>query len=279
MAGIKTDCVGKSLPASEFSWSWKDIALYNAGIGAYDLDHTYENTKGGIKVIPSFAVIAPFGCLMGSVGLTGANPMMILHGEQKITIKKRPLPHKADTITEGKIIELWDKGKGALYRISSTTKTKEGEELFDNIFSVFVRGAGGWGGEKGPGAENEAPDREPDEVIEDGTRDIQHLIYRLSGDINPLHIDPGFAKMAGYDKPILHGLCSFGFVCRAAIQACCGGDDSKLKEFEVRFRNVVFPGQKIITKIWKEGNGKAIISADTDDGRNCIANAAITYDE
>ncbi|HUT51811.1 MAG TPA: MaoC/PaaZ C-terminal domain-containing protein [bacterium] len=279
MAGIKTDCVGKKLTPAAFSWIWKDIALYNVGIGAYELEHTYENTKGGIRVIPSFAVVPPFPCLASSLGLTGVNPMMVLHGEQKIIIKKRPLPFKAETITAGEITDLWDKGKGAVYRILTKTKTKEGEELFDNIFTVFVRGAGGFGGDKGPEPGNVAPERAPDQTIEDQTMPVQNLIYRLSGDINPLHIDPNFAKMARFEKPILHGLCSFGFVMRAAIKACCAGDDAKVKEYEVRFRDVVYPGQKIITKIWKDGAGRAIISANTDDGRNCIANAAVAYDE
>lgn len=280
MAGIKTDCVGKELRPMEFEWAWKDIALYNIGIGAYDLDHTYESApNGGIKVIPTFAVIPPFLALLDSATLTGANPMMILHGEQKIIIKKRPLPDEVETVTSGKITELWDKGKGALYRVHTVTKTKGGEELFDNIYSAFVRGAGDFGGERGPEASNIPPDRDPDEVVEYETLPIQHLLYRLSGDINPLHIDPNFAKMAGYDKPILHGLCTFGHVGRAVIEACCGGDDSKLKEFEVRFREVVYPGQKIITKIWREGGGKAIVAAETDDGRNCITNAAAVYEE
>lgn len=279
MAGIKTDCVGKEIKPAEFGWVPKDIILYNIGIGAYDLEHTYENAKGGLKVVPTWAVIPPFPALFDSPRLTGANPMMILHGEQKIVIKKRPLPSSAKTVTSGKITELFDKGKGALYRLHTVTKTLDGEELFDNVFSAFVRGAGGWGGERGPEPGNTPPDRDPDSVVEYQTRDIQHLIYRLSGDINPLHIDPNFAKMAGYDRPILHGLCTFGHVGRAVIEACCGGDDSKLKEYEVRFRDVVYPGQKIITKIWKTGGGKAIISANTDDGRNCIANAAAEWEE
>lgn len=279
MAAINTDCVGKKLVPMEFDWDWKTIALYNLGIGAYDLEHTYESVMGGIKVVPSFAVIPPFKCLIGSAEITGADPMMILHGEQKIVIKKRPIPNEAQTVTDGEIIELWDKGKGALYRVLTTTRTKDGDELFQNIFSAFVRKAGGWGGEKGPEPANLPPERDPDAVVEDQTLEIQHLIYRLSGDINPLHIDPNFAMIAGFEKPILHGLSTFGFVCRAAIQACCDGDDAKLREYEVRFRNVVYPGQKIITKIWKEGGGKAIVSADTDDGRNCIANAAVLCEE
>lgn len=279
MAEINLDCVGKELPPVNFNWAWKDIALYNIGIGAYDLNHTYENAEGGIRVIPTFAVIPPFMCLFGSVGIVGANPMMIVHGEQKIMIKKRPLPFDVQTVTTGKVTELWDKGKGALYRIHTVTKTLGGEPLFDNIFSAFARGAGGWGGPKGPAPGNEAPAREPDQVVEYQTMPIQHLIYRLSGDINPLHIDPSFAQMAGYKTPILHGLCTFGHVGRAVIEACCGGEDAKLKEFEVRFSKEVYPGQKIITKIWKEGKGKAILAASTDDGRNVITNAGALFEE
>lgn len=279
MAGIKTDCVGKKLPNAEHSWGWKDIALYNTAIGATELEHVYENTRGGIRVIPSFAVIPPFPALPASVPVTGINPMMVLHGEQKIIIKKRPLPYKAETVTEAQITELFDKGKGALYRIATTTRTKAGEELFDNVFSAFVRGAGGFGGEKGPDPGNEPPDRAPDAVIEQQTLPIQHLLYRLTGDVNPLHVDPNFAKMAKFDRPILHGLCTFGFVLRAALKACVNGEDAKLKEYEVRFKDVVYPGEKIITKVWKMGGGKAIIAADADTGRSCITNAAISYDE
>jgi len=279
MAGIKTDCVGKQIKPDEFEWTWKDIALYNIGIGACDLEHTYENVRGGIKAIPSWAVVPPFPALFESLKLTGANPMMILHGEQKIILKKRPLPPKAKTVTTGKITELYDKGKGALYRLHTETKTVDGEELFDNVFSAFVRGAGGFGGERGPEPGNVPPQRDPDATIEHQTLPVQNLIYRLSGDINPLHIDPQFAKMAGYDKPILHGLCTFGFVTRAVIEACCGGDDSKLLEFEVRFRDVVYPGQKIITRVWKENGARAIVAARTDDGRDCITNAAAKFEE
>lgn len=273
---INVDGVGHELKPAKFEWSWKDIVLYNIGIGAYELEYVYENQ---LQVIPTYAVVPPFPALAQSIGPMKANPMMILHGEQKIIIKKRPLPVKAKTITSGKISELLDKGKGALYRVHTVTKTEDGEELFDNIYSAFVRGEGGFGGDKGPPAGNIAPGRDPDATIEYQTYPIQNLIYRLSGDINPLHVDPKFAKMAGFDKPILHGLCSFGYVGRAVIEACCGGDASKLREYEVRFRSVVFPGQKIITKIWKDGAGKCIISADTDDGKNCIANAAAKFDE
>jgi acyl dehydratase len=279
MAGIKTDCVGKEIRPADFEWTWKDIALYNLAIGATDLDHVYENVKGGLRVIPTWAVIAPFPALLEVPGLTGVNPMTVLHGEQKIILKKRPLPVRAKVVTTGKITELLDKGKGALLRLHTETKTKDGEPLFDNVFSAFARGAGGFGGERGPEPGNVPPERAPDAVVEYQTLPIQHLIYRLTGDINPLHVDPNFAKIAGYPKPILHGLCTFGHVGRAVIEACCAGNDARLLEFEVRFRDVAYPGQKIITKIWKQGNGKAIVAAATDDGKSCITNAAALFDE
>ncbi len=271
---INVDGLGKELETIHFSWDPRDAILYNIGIGATEIEYVWENN---LKVLPTFAVVPPFRLLAASLGPMGANPMMVLHGEQKIVIKKAPLPPEAKTISTGKISELYDKGKGALYRVHTVTKTEDGEELFDNTFSIFVRGAGGFGGDKGPSAGNIAPERDPDVTIEYQTLPIQNLIYRLSGDINPLHVDPNFAKMAGFDKPILHGLCSFGFVARAVIEGCCGGDPDKLKEYDARFRDVVFPGQKITTKLWKEGDGKCIIEAFTDDGRQCIANAAATF--
>ena len=267
--------LGTVLEPAKFSWGPKDVILYNIGIGATDIEYVWENK---LRVIPSFAVAPPFTLLAASLGPMGANPMMLLHGEQKIIIKKSPLPVEAKVISTGKISELYDKGKAALYRLHTITKTEDGVELFDNIFSLFVRGAGGWGGDKGPEAGNIPPKRDADKVIEYQTLPIQGIIYRLSGDINPLHIDPNFAKIAGFDRPILHGLCSFGFTARAVIEGCCGGNPDKLKEYEVRFRNVVFPGQKIITKLWKEGANRCIVEAQTDDGRVCIANAAAVFE-
>ncbi len=267
---INLDAKGKELEPVEFEWNWKDVALYNTGIGAYELEFTYESK---LKVFPTFAVVPPAGVIAQSFGAVGANLMTLLHGEQRIEIIKPELPVDAKTITSAKIADIWDKGKGAVYTVETMTKTQEGEALFKNVFSMFLRGEGGFGGEKGPEAKNFPPDRDPDEVLEDQTYPIQNLIYRLSGDVNPLHIDPDFAKMGGFDRPILHGLCTFGYVCRAAVKAFMDNDPAKLKSYEVRFRNVVFPGQKIITRMWKEDK-KIIISAETEDERNVIANAA-----
>ncbi len=268
---INLEAAGKEFDPIPHSWNWKDIALYNTGIGAMELEFTFENK---LKTIPTFAIVPPFMALANSVPVIKGNIMTLLHGEQRIEMIEPEIPINADVITTSRIGDnIWDKGKGAVYTVETLTKTKAGKELFKNIFTIFLRGEGGWGGEKGPGTRNEAPDREPDQVIEDQTLPNQNLVYRLSGDINPLHIDPGFAKMGGFDKPILHGLCTYGFVCRAVLKAYMDNDPSKLKAFEARFRNVVYPGQKIITKMWKQDDKNILINAETEDGRVVIANA------
>ena len=142
------------------------------------------------------------------------NLVMILHGEQGFAIRKE-IPTSGELTTKAKITGVYDKGKGALVTIDSETKDASGETVFTNTTGIFVRGAGSFGGERGPRFKNKRPERAPDKSVDMPTLDIQAAIYRLSGDRNPLHIDPNFAKMAGYDRPILHGLCSFGHA------ACC----------------------------------------------------------
>ena len=156
--------------------------------------------------------------------------------------------------------------------METLTKTEEGEELFKNIFTIFLRGEGGFGGDKGPGVKNEAPDRAPDQVVEDQTLPNQHLVYRLSGDLNPLHIDPNFAKMGGFDTPILHGLCTYGHAGRAILNSVCDGDPARFKTFGARFTGVVFPGETLITEGWKAEEGKYIIQTKTGDGRVVLGN-------
>src|SRR5262249_6610103 len=159
---------------------------------------------------------------------------------------KRPLPHKAELRHKIKIKDIWDKGKGAVVITAITTTDDSGAELAYNEISTFVRGAGGWGGERGPSTpENVPPERAPDAVVEEKTRDDQALLYRLSGDWNPLHADPAFAKAFGFERPILHGLCSFGFAGRAVMRAFLDGDARKFKSIKVRFADSVFPGETL----------------------------------
>jgi hypothetical protein len=178
---INMDKIGEEFTLPEFDYNPQTIELYHIGIGAMELEYVYEKN---FKVIPSFAVVPAFRILMASIGVAGVNPMMIVHGEQRIEILKQPIPWEAKTLTTGKIAHAYDKGKGALLVVEAETKDDKGEGLFKNTYSLFARGEGGFGGDRGPGPKNEAPDREPDHVVEFETLPFQNLIYRLSGDLN-----------------------------------------------------------------------------------------------
>lgn len=267
---LSPEVVGLELPATTFDYEERDVMLYALGIGAKELPFIFER---GLKVIPSFAVIPAFPALMGLSAGVEINPVMILHGEQGFKIAKT-IPTKGSLTTAGTVTGVYDKGKGALVTIDTTTTDASGETVFTNTSGVFVRGAGGFGGDRGPEAGNKAPERAPDKSVDDTTLDIQAAIYRLSGDRNPLHIDPDFAKMAGYDRPILHGLCSFGYAGRAVLAEYCDNDPDRLAGLSVRFSGVVFPGDTITTEMWDEGNGKIIVQAKTQEGRVVISNAA-----
>lgn len=261
----------------EFSWDSKDVMLYALGVGARpydDLEFLFEGK--GPKVLPTWAVIPGMRGMAVTAGLD-INPVMILHGEESITLH-RELPAEATVKLTGKITEIWDKEKAAV--IAAETEASDGDgPMFTARASIFVRGAGGFGGERGPSTKgvNEPPEREPDHVISDQTRIEQAAIYRLSGDRNPLHIDPEFGSAAGFDEPILHGLCTYGFVGRAILKALCGNDPARLRSFSTRFADVVFPGDTIITKIWETGSGEAIVSAETDRGKTVLAQAKATF--
>jgi acyl dehydratase len=267
---LSPDVVGLELPASTFDYEERDVMLYALGIGAKELPFIFERN---LKVIPTFAVIPAFPALMGLAAGVEINPVMILHGEQGFRIAKT-IPTSGSLTTSGTVTGVHDKGKGALVTIDSTTTDASGETVFTNTSGVFVRGAGGFGGDRGPSAGNKAPERAPDKSIDDATLDIQAAIYRLSGDRNPLHIDPDFSKMAGYDRPILHGLCSFGYAGRAVLAAYCDNDPERLAGLSVRFTGVVFPGDTITTEMWDEGDGKIIVQSKTQEGRVVISNAA-----
>jgi len=275
--------LGAQIAGGEGSWNKDQVILYHLGIGAgvpptdpRELSYTYEKN---LKVMPSFGVIPVFGSLGGIAtvpGLAGEfNFMLLLHGEQDIEVRK-PIPTEAKVTTSGRVADLYDKGKAALCILETETKDASGDVLFVNRFSLFLRGAGGFGGDAGPKAGNEAPSRAPDHVVESPTLPQQALLYRLSGDKNPLHADPDFAKMGGFDKPILHGLCSYGVVCKAAVDGVLGGDTAKVARYQARFAGVVFPGETIVTSLWKEG-GQILLSAKTKErGTPVITNAAIT---
>jgi acyl dehydratase len=187
------------------------------------------------------------------------NPAMILHGEHEIILHD-PIP-TAGTVTQtGRVTEVLDKGKGALAVIEVVSVLeKTGLPLFTNRASIFIRGEGGFGGDSGPPTVDLTPERAPDHVVESPTLPQQALLYRMaSGDKNPLHADPGFAAFAGFDRPILHGLCTFGMVCKAAVDHAVEAGPSVVETFRARFSGVVYPGETLVTSIWDEGESVAV---------------------
>jgi acyl dehydratase len=222
-------------------------------------------------------VIPVFGAL-GGLGATPGlqfNFAMLLHGEQDLEIHQ-PIPTEAKVKSSGVVKEIWDKGKAALVVLEVETRDESNSLLFTNRFSLFLRGEGGFGGEPGPKAGNQAPERDPDGVIEVATMPQQALIYRLSGDKNPLHADPEFAKMGGFDRPILHGLCSYGVVCKAIVDHVLGGDTTKVARWQARFAGVGFPGETYQISYWKEGDKILVAANSKERGAPIISNAAIT---
>ncbi len=267
----------------------RDVALYALGVGAAenpldpkDLSLVYEMSGEGFHVLPTFAVVPAmrlvFDQFKKGVKAPGLNYGFerILHGEQYTEVK-RPLPPNAKLKHSVKIKDVFDKGKNAVVVTAITTTDENGDELAYNELTSFVRGAGGWGGDRGPSGEvNVAPDRKPDAVIEEKTHPNQALLYRLSGDINPLHADPNFATSFGFDKPILHGLCTFGFAARAVINAFSKGDPRDFKSIKVRMADSVFPGETLVTEMWKDGETKIIFRTKVKErDKVVLSNSAV----
>ena len=267
---------------STSSYEQDDVILYHLGVGAgvpatdaNELEYTYEKS---LKVLPSFGVVPVFSSMGASLfNVEGLkfNPAMLLHGEQDIEIH-RPLPTAAQLESQVRFAGIYDKGKAALVVLEVATKEPGGAPLFTNRFSLFLRGEGGFGGEAGPKAGNEAPARAADLTVESKTLPQQALLYRLSGDKNPLHADPSFAKMGGFDTPILHGLCSFGIVCKAAVDHALAGDVTKVARYQARFAGVFFPGETMVTSIWRERKQLLLASKSKERGTPVLSNAALT---
>jgi acyl dehydratase len=250
---LDPSAVGASGGPVERSWSSKDCLLYALGVGA-GLEELQFSTEKQQQVLPTMAVVLGARGAVPLEKIGSFNPAMLVHGEQAIELA-RPLPPDGTLKTTGKIVGLYDKGKGALVvSEAESVDAATGELLFRTRSSAFIRGEGGFGGDRGPsGPSYELPARKADHEITYQTRPDQALLYRLSGDRNPLHSDPEFAKLAGFPRPILHGLCTYGFTGRALLHALCGGDPARFKSMEGRFSKPVFPGEALTIKIWVDG--------------------------
>jgi acyl dehydratase len=277
------EALGAELEPIEFSWTSSDIQLYHLGLGAgadpmdprelrYLVDDTPQVLPTFGNVAASFHMTAPPTVKFPGIDIELSR---VLHASEAVSVPG-PIPPSGSGRAVTKFTEIWDKGKAAVIWSETTVTTPDGAPLWTQKRSIFARGEGGFGGEAGPKPSNEAPSRAPDAQFESRTLANQALLYRLSGDKNPLHADPDFAKMGGFDKPILHGLCTFGVVCKAIVDGVLGGDVKKVARYQVRFAGVVYPGETIVTSAWKE-NGKILISATTKErGQPVLSNAAIT---
>ncbi|CRG91247.1 hypothetical protein PISL3812_08295 [Talaromyces islandicus] len=275
----------KGLKAEEtaFDYTDRDVILYNISLGAKrtDLPFVYENNED-FQPLPTFGVVpwfntqTPFN--LDDI-VANFSPMMLLHGEQYLEIRKFPIPTAAKTINVPKLVDVIDKGNAAVVVSGFTTKdARTGEDLFYNESTVFIRGSGGFGGSskptaarpKGAIAAYQPPKRQPDAVVEEKTSEDQAALYRLNGDRNPLHIDPEFSKVGGFKTPILHGLCSLG-ICGKHVYQKFGA----FKSLKVRFAGVVLPGQTLRTSLWKEGNSVVFQAIVVETGKPAISGAGV----
>jgi acyl dehydratase len=278
---INHDAAGFVSEPGERSWTSTDGLLYALGVGAGldELAFTTENTADTPqRILPTMGVVLG----AGGAGLFEAigpfNLAMLVHGEQGITLH-REIPVEGTLSTIGRIVGVYDKGSGAAVQLEAdATLVETGEPLFSTRMTMFIRGEGGWGGDRGPSSSGgEPPEREPDHRVSYRPRPDQALLYRLNGDRNPLHSDPSFAAMAGFDRPILHGLCTYGFTGRALLHALCGSDPSRFASMDARFASPVFPGEELTAEMWVVGDGEAVFRTLGEDGRVVVTGGRHTF--
>ncbi|MFD7077811.1 MaoC/PaaZ C-terminal domain-containing protein [Nocardioides sp. NPDC059952] len=244
------------------SWTRRDVLLYHLSLGAGrdaavdpELAYTYERD---LQVLPTFAVVAGRTISAGDEASASAMRVpgidvdlrRILHGGQGLTVH-RPLPAAGTAELSTRVADVWDKGKAAVIVLEHSVADADGP-LWTARMQVWARGEGGFGGEPGPDTTWDRPGRAPDHVIESPTSPGQALLYRLNGDLNPLHIEPAFAASAGFDRPILHGLASYGIVAKSLVDGPLGGDATRLRDISVRFAGTLVPGETIRTSVWSD---------------------------
>ncbi len=270
---INPDAVGAKSEPMQHSWASDDALLYAVGVGAGSLDpvhqeleFTTENTENvEQKVLPTMAVVLGGGGALDMVGPFDFS--MLVHGEQAVEFH-RPIPVAGTLESVAEVTGIYDKGSAVVIVTEALSKlVDDGEPLFTTRSSVFIRGEGGFGGDRGPsGRRNVPPERSPDHSVTYQTRLDQALLYRLTGDHNPLHTDPVLSAKVGFPTPILHGLCTYGFTGRALLHALCGSDPARFKSIEGRFSSPVVPGEALTINMWVEGH-EAIFQTQGGDGR------------
>lgn len=272
------------IPEIRQNLRWQDVALYNLSIGLgqdpmdpRQLPFTYEPA---LVAMPSMAVVLGYPGFWIKAPETGVDWVRVVHGEQSLTLH-RPLPTSGEVIGTSRVTGLVDRGpgKGALiYSERVIRDATTGETLATVAMTTFARGDGGFGGPSGP-VKPPQPEAEgtPDLVLDLPTRPEQAAWYRLNGDHNPLHIDPEVASKAGFPRPILHGLCTFGVVCHALMRGLCGYDTARFGSMELRFSSPVFPGETIRTEIWHRPGGAAFRARVPERDIVVVSNGAFRF--
>lgn len=281
---MDSSAVGISIGPVEQSWTSTDCILYALGVGCgaddplADLEFTTEHTTGTAqKVLPTYPLVVAARLREIYREIPGLDMSKVVHGDQSIEIH-RPLTPEGRVMLTTRVADVFDKGSGALLRLESQGLDPEsGEPVFTSCAGLFVRGAGGWGGERGPAPAQWVPVGEPVQSIRYVTAPDQALLYRLSGDRNPLHSDPAVAAKAGFERPILHGLCTFGYAGRALLAGVCGGDPDRFVRMSGRFSKPVTPGQALVIRLWKVRDGHALFEVTLDDGTALLSQGEFEY--
>lgn len=276
--------IGADLGTTTFSWTSSDVIRYQLALGAgaaptdpVELRYVLADR---LVVLPTFGVVAPDFRLYSPPALrfTGIDVDLtkVLHGMQSITVDG-PIPTAGEAVARTRIADVWDKRKAAVIVHETVVTDPSDAPLWTATSFIYARGEGGFGGERGPATAVEVPDREPDRVIETPTLPQQALLYRMCGDLNPLHADPAFARRAGFDRPILHGLCTYGIVCKSIVDGLLDGDVTGVASFAAKFAGVLIPGETLRIRVWRGPEGFTITaSAIERDDAPVLADTLLT---
>ncbi len=272
--------LGAELPETWSEWEPDDVILYHLGLGAgvppssaRELSYTYE---ANLKVLPSFATIPLHSILAGLLDAPGLkidlSKLLSLGHDLQIV---GAVPASGRVRHTGRIAGIYDEGWAAVVVLELETETSAGDLIWLDHFSLLLRDEGGFSGIRAPIGDEAIPARPPDCVVELPILPQQALLYRLTGDKNPVHIDPDFARNAGLPRPILHGLCSYGMVCKAVVDELLDGDATRVGRYSARFAGIVFPGETIVTSLWKEDDRIAIKAEVKERGTPVMSHASI----
>ncbi|RKN75525.1 3-alpha,7-alpha,12-alpha-trihydroxy-5-beta-cholest-24-enoyl-CoA hydratase [Streptomyces klenkii] len=271
---------------SSLTWDHKDVLLYHLGIGAgtpaTDPDELRYTLESRLHVLPSFATVAGGGSAQsGALAAPGIDIDLaaVLHGGQSVEVH-RPLPACGSVSHTSRVTAVHDKGKAAVIVLRAEAADARGP-LWTSESEIFVKGEGGFGGERGSSTRLEPPARTPDHTVERALREDQALLYRLNGDWNPLHADPEFAKRAGFDRPILHGLCSYGIALKAVVDTVLDGNVTRVRAYRTRFAGVAYPGETLRVRMWRETPApdriQVTVTAVERDDAPVLADTVVTH--